>query len=101
MANWHFGRARNWYLNFGPYAGFLLNSSQPINSEENIKDAFNTTDFGFSLGIGVKFRLSDKVKLFLEDDEQGGFTNVLRNSPGTTVQNIRSSINIGLLFPLK
>tara|TARA_Y100000385_G_scaffold194656_1_gene201489 strand:+ start:476 stop:937 length:462 start_codon:yes stop_codon:yes gene_type:complete len=26
MANWHFGSNRNWYLNFGPYVGFLVNA---------------------------------------------------------------------------
>ena len=100
MANWHFGRTRNWYLHFGPYVGFLLNTSESSNSGQNIKDAFNTTEFGFDAGIGVKFPVSNHVKLFIEADGQGGFNNVFKNSDGT-VQSERSSINFGVLFPLK
>src|ERR1700744_4075931 len=27
MANWHFTRSRNWYLDFGPYVGFLTSAN--------------------------------------------------------------------------
>ncbi|WP_233496696.1 outer membrane beta-barrel protein [Mucilaginibacter hurinus] len=30
MANWHFGRTKNWYLHFGPYVAFLLNVKTSI-----------------------------------------------------------------------
>lgn len=101
MANWHFGRTRNWYLNFGPYIGFLMDAQESSNSGLPIKDAFNTTDFGLAFGIGVKFPISDKVKLFIEGDGQSGVTSIFKYSGGQTVQNARSSINIGLLFPIK
>src|ERR1700761_2066298 len=32
LANWHFGRRRNWYLHFGPYFGFLTSASETSNS---------------------------------------------------------------------
>jgi opacity protein-like surface antigen len=99
MANWHFGRTRNWYLHFGPYVGFLLNTTESSNSGVNIKDYFNTTEVGFDAGIGVKFPVSNHIKLFIEVDGQGGFTNVFKDPP--TVQSERSSINFGMLFPLK
>jgi hypothetical protein len=58
-ADWHFGRHKNWYFNFGPYAGFLLsataNGSSTLNNSE-VKDFFNANDFGLALGIGVRFR---------------------------------------------
>ena len=101
MADWHFGRMRNWYLNFGPYLGVLLNTAESSNSGVGIKSLFNTTDFGFAGGIGVKFPISKSVKLFIEADGQSGFTNIFKDSGGETIQNVRSSINFGFLFPIK
>ena len=101
MANWHFGRMRNWYLNFGPYVGVLLNTTETSNSVDNLKDAFNTTDFGLALGIGVKFPISNNVKMFFEADGQGGVTDIFKNNPDGAVQTVRSSINVGFLIPVK
>lgn len=100
MANWHFGRQRNWYLNFGPYAGFLLSAKESSDSAD-IKDAFNTADFGLDLGIGVKIPINNNVKFIIEYDGQAGVTNVFKDSGGTSFQNVRSSFNVGLVFPLK
>lgn len=103
MANWHFGRTRNWYLNFGAYAGFLMNASvtgDPNQDGRDVKSYFNSTDFGLALGIGVNFPLSDKVKLFIEDDGQGGVTNIFKSNDGSRLQSVRSSLNIGLHFSL-
>jgi opacity protein-like surface antigen len=100
MANWHFGRTRNWYLHFGPYVGILLNTSESSNSGVDIKSVFNTTEVGLDAGIGVKFPVSNHVKLFIEADGQGGFNNIFKYSDGT-VRSERSSINFGVLFPLK
>jgi opacity protein-like surface antigen len=99
MANWRFGRMRNWYLDFGPYMGFLVNANESSNSA-NVRPLFNSTDVGLALGIGVKIPLTDKAKLFFEYEGQGGLTNVFAQGDGT-YQNIRSSINVGLIFPMK
>ncbi|MGZ3753330.1 MAG: porin family protein [Mucilaginibacter sp.] len=101
MANWHFGRVRNWYLNFGPYVGFLLNATESTNSGLPVKDAFNSTDFGLALGIGVKFQVSNNVKMFIEAEGQSGVTSIFKDSGGQTVTSERSSINIGFLVPIK
>jgi hypothetical protein len=101
MANWHFGRTRNWYLNFGPYMGFLLNTTESTGSVPDLKSSFNSTDAGFAAGIGVKFPIASHVKLFIEADGQSGFTNIFKVSDGTTVQNLRSSFNAGFLFPVR
>ncbi|HVV54055.1 MAG TPA: porin family protein [Mucilaginibacter sp.] len=99
MANWHFGMRRNWYLDFGPYVGFLASASETSNSAD-VKPLFNNTDAGLAFGIGVKFPLSNQASLFFEYDGQAGFSNVFSQSDGT-YQNVRSSLNIGVLFPLK
>jgi opacity protein-like surface antigen len=97
MANWHFGRQRNWYLNFGPYVGILTSASESSNTTD-VKSSFNSTDVGLALGIGVKFPLTNKIKLFLEYDGEGGATNIFKVSPDGTYQNVSSSFNVGLSF---
>jgi opacity protein-like surface antigen len=66
---------RNWYLNFGPY-GFLIGAKETTFGA-NIKDDFNTIDFGLSLGVGVKIPVSTKLKISIEYEEQAGFTDIL------------------------
>jgi len=100
MANWHFGGKRNWYLNFGPYAGFLMGATETVNSR-NVKEAFNTTDFGISFGIGVKIPVSDKLKISLEYDEQDGLLDVFKVNAGSDAKNSRASFNVGVNFLLQ
>ncbi|MGZ3776147.1 MAG: porin family protein [Mucilaginibacter sp.] len=99
MANWHFGQARNWYLDFGPSFGFLASASETSHSAD-VKPLFNSTEVGIAFGLGVKIPISDKARLFFEYEGQGGLTNVFTQSDGT-FQNIRSSLNVGLIFPIK
>jgi len=96
MANWHFGRTRNWYLNFGPYIGFLT-SAKETNDDVDVKDSFHSTDGGLALGIGIKIPISPKAKFFIEYDGQGGVTNIFKDSDGT-YENLRESFNIGINF---
>lgn len=100
MANWHFGSKRNWYLNFGPYVGFLMNA-EDTRSKIDLKPLLNTTDFGLAFGIGVKIPVSDKLKVSLEYDGQSGLTEVLKNNMFGTVTGARSAINVGLNFMMK
>jgi len=100
MANWHFGKKRNWYLDFGPYVGFLL-SAKDSRYGTNVTSGFNSTDFGLALGIGVKIPVSDKIKIFFEFDGQGGSTNIIKNNPYSDITTSRSSINFGMNFMLK
>lgn len=99
MANVHFGRTDNWYFNFGPYVGFLLDANI-TESDFDVNDAFNTTDVGLAIGIGVKIPLNDQAKLFFEYEGQSGFIDVFEQNNGDAVLNRRSAINAGLLFTL-
>ncbi len=100
MANWHFGSTRKWYLNFGPYVGFLLNA-EDSELGMDLKNSFKSTDFGLSYGIGYKFPINDNTKLYVEYDEQLGLTDVFEVNEGTSAKNSRSSFNLGVLFSLK
>lgn len=99
MANWHFGSTRKWYLNFGPYIGVLLNA-EDSRLGMDVKEAFNTTDFGLAFGIGYKFEIADNTKLYIEYDGQSGVSDVFKNNEGDSVTNGRSSFNVGVLFSL-
>ncbi|NOW95172.1 porin family protein [Mucilaginibacter sp. SG564] len=100
MANWHFGKKRNWYLNFGPYVGYLA-GAKASDISVDVKDYFHNTDFGIAAGIGTKIRLSDNIKLLLEYDEQAGLTDIFKTNPGSAVRNGRGSLNVGFNFILK
>lgn len=101
MGSWHFGGKRNWYLSAGPYAGFLLSAKEAV-KDVDYKDEFKTTDFGLSVGIGVKIPLTEKLKLSLEYEEQAGLSEIFKtNDTGSRFVGGRSSFNVGLNFLLK
>ena len=99
MANWHFGSTRKWYLNFGPYIGILLNA-EDSELGLDLKEGFKSTDIGLAIGIGYKFNLSENTKMYIEYDEQTGFTDVFEVNEGNALSNRRSSFNVGVLFIL-
>lgn len=101
MANWHFGNTKNWYINFGPYVGFLINAEETAFNSD-VKDMFNTTDAGLALGLGVKIPLSNYAKLFIEYDVQSGFTEIFKHDfdNGDNANTTRGALNIGINFML-
>ena len=101
MANWHFGKNRNWYLNFGPYIGFLIKAEDTKLDFDNTDD-LKSIDIGFDLGMGYKFKVNDKIKIFIEYDVQSGFSEVLTGSKlYREARNIRESFNIGVLYNIR
>lgn len=97
MANWHFGRTRNWYLNFGPYIGFLT-QAKTLPGETDIKPFFHNVDGGFAFGIGVKIPLSNQIRFFVELEGTGGAANIVKTTDGSSINNSRGSLNIGFNF---
>ncbi len=95
-AGYHFGRTNNWYINFGLYAGFLLNAETTADNGD-ITNEFEKNDFGLDYGIGVKIPISPKLKLFFEYEGQSGFIDALRYSRYDNV-NTRSALNVGFNF---
>lgn len=100
MANWHFGKKRNWYLHFGPYIGFLM-SAKETHFNMDLKQAFQSVDAGLALGIGVKIPVSQRTKLFFELDGQSGIADINAQYQANKFLNSRSSINVGFVFDLK
>ena len=101
MANWHFATKRNWYLNFGPYVGFLVSAKETTGGND-VSHIFTSNDFGLAFGIGVKIPVSDKLKLFLEYDAQSGGTDILKPNPDQlSATNVRGAFNVGVNFLVK
>jgi opacity protein-like surface antigen len=69
MVNWHFGESAIGIL---VLLGFFLIGAKETTFGANIKDDFNTIDFGLSLGVGVKIPVSTKLKISIEYEEQAG-----------------------------
>ncbi len=97
MADWHFGRTKNWYLNFGPYIGFLISAKTAVNNQD-VKSYFNGTDGGLDAGIGVRFPFANKNKFFIEINSQSGVANINSDNSSGTIRNSASAINVGLTF---
>lgn len=102
-ANWHFGKNRNWFLNFGPAIAILLNAESELNNGQivDIKDFVSGLDVGLTLGIGYKFDINDDFQLSIDYQGFGGIINIDKeNTLPFDVRNSRSSINIGGIFKL-
>jgi len=113
-ANWHFGKTRAWYLNFGAGVSFLLSAKTEV-AASNIEDAspgtydikewVNSTDVGLILGIGYKFDLSENFQLYIDYQGFSGMIDIvndeeLENYLGESPTNVRSAFNLGLIFTL-
>jgi len=93
-ANWHFGKRKRWFLNFGPYVGFLV-SANALGLD--VKDSVKSTDFGFNTGIGIKIPMGNNLHFFIESSGQSGFGTV-DDMTGDDVKNSRGSFSIGVFF---
>jgi hypothetical protein len=97
LANWHFGRKKNWYLDFGPYVSFLT-SAKETEGKQDVKPYFTSTDAGLDLGIGVKFPVSQTTKFYIELNGEAGLSDIAKNNTGSAIRSTVSAINIGFLF---
>ena len=86
-------------MNFGPYIGLLV-SAEDSEFGIDLKDGFESTDFGLAYGIGHNFPLSDNLKLFIEYEGQAGLTDIFADNQGEAVRNGRSAFNAGIVFLL-
>lgn len=102
-ANWHFGKNRNWYLNFGPSLAFLMSAESELSngSTIDIDNYIKGMDIGIGLGIGYKFDIDDNFQLFVDYQGYGGFVDVAEDGIlPYGIRNSRSSFNFGGIFKL-
>lgn len=103
-ANWHFARRKNWYLNFGPSFSYLISGKSEMNDEVDIdiKDYVSSFDLGLGFGIGHVFNINDQMQLFVDYQGYAGILDVAEDEVlPYSIQNSRSSFNVGLIFDLR
>ncbi|PJX24605.1 hypothetical protein CAP47_03740 [Psychroflexus sp. S27] len=98
--NYHFGKKRNWYVNYGASVGFATSAEADYNDGNgfvNIDNLANSTQFGINAGIGYKFKILPKLSLLVENSNMLGLTDSTEQGSG---KNFYMSFNIGAVFKL-
>jgi len=84
MLKYNFSSDKTFYINGGPYLGYLLKSgiksksSIPgvINADDDDTNYKKSLDFGFSAGIGKEFKLDQNNHIYIEIRENLGLENI-------------------------
>lgn len=78
MAKYNFGKNKNFFVNGGPFIGYLLKVTSKTSGypDSDFSDLFKKTDFGLSIGIGTKIPLNEKSNLNIEVRENLGLSNI-------------------------
>lgn len=100
LATWHIDVEKLWFLNAGPYIGFLTSASNDYNHEK-MKNSYKSTEEGVQVGVGIQFPLSEKSersKIFFEYNWQFGASNVLANSANGSATLMRQALGAGIRF---
>jgi Outer membrane protein beta-barrel domain len=112
VAEFTFGNKIKYYVNAGPYVGFLLSSSviskisstasSQASTTKTKSDGYKSTNFGVSFGTGTLIPISKKLQLHVAIKNNVGLSNIIKpissdNSPlKTNAFSILAGINIGL-----
>ncbi len=101
-ANWHFGSGRNWYLNFGLTAAFLVDAEGEANDGRtaDISDLVKPFDLGINFGIGYRIDVTPEFQLGFDFQGYGGLIPVLDLNDAPDFRNSRSQLNISGVFKL-
>lgn len=98
-ANWHFGKNRNWNLNFGPSVSFL--ESYTFNGTKARTENLSKTQIGLGFGIGYKFVLSEKFSIGIEHQEYMSFMGILKKEHYNSYYgNVGGSFNVRVIYNL-
>ncbi|WP_139363518.1 porin family protein [Flavobacterium sp. LM5] len=103
MIKYSFSNNNSFYVNGGPFIGFLLKSFG-TNDLENIdglnNDSVDTTnlnnktDFGLSVGLGKTIEINEKNSIFIEIRENLGLTNTSKNKVWGNGEARTNSLNL-------
>ncbi len=103
-----FGNKLKFFVNGGPYFGFLLNNtfiSYPSNNDHplifNYTDHYNRFDFGASAGMGLERKILDKFIISLEARYNYGFLTTFKYSANSPYgRNGSADLLLGLRYRL-
>jgi len=100
MAKYEFGNSKKFFVNGGPFLGFLLSAENKadIPSVGQITDNGNSKniDVGLSFGIGTKIYINDKSDLNIELRENLGLLNIANGDYG--YENISKTNYLNLIL---
>ena len=85
----------------GPYVGFLMgaNSKYEDGDYNDVKDAYNATDFGATFGAGLHLKVGERMWLVPDVRYNLGLVDIFDNN-NFEGRNGVLSVNLGLTFPL-
>lgn len=95
-ANWHFGRNRNWNLNFGISPGFLTNAEE---NGVDVSESIESFQLALSYGVGYKLEISERFSILFDTQAFIGLTDY-RSAPDVSEQNLAISLSVGGVFKL-
>lgn len=98
--NFHLGRQRNWYINYGVAIGFLIDAEAKYNNGDefsDITDLAKPTQFGINSGIGYRFKIAQELFIVLENSYLLGLTDTTKHRTG---KNFYVSLNLGVLLKI-
>jgi hypothetical protein len=110
MIKYNFGNKNSFFINGGPFIGYLLKS----NSEEvwylngSVKESqtiettnsYNKTDFGLSIGLGKTIEINEKNSIVIEIRENLGLTNTSKNKVWGNGEAKTNSLNLIIGYSL-
>lgn len=102
MLKFSFTRNKSFYINGGPYLGYLLKSGMTFESSSEgsqDEDLENTKyrksmEFGISAGFGKEFKLNDNHCIYIELRENLGLTDIAKPAMPTDESMKTNSLNL-------
>jgi hypothetical protein len=100
-----FGKKTQFFINAGPYAGFLLNeksrafNGNKVVDEDNITGDANRFDFGVTGGIGIAVPIKESWRIHAEVRNYFGLTN-LDESAFSDVYTNTTDLRVGVVYRL-
>lgn len=89
MIKYSFGNKESFFVNGGPYIGYLLKSNleEHLYANGTLQESQTTetttnnkkTDLGLSIGLGKTIKINEKSSIFVEIRENLGLTNTSKN----------------------
>lgn len=104
MLKYNFGNKDSFFVNGGPFIGYLLKSNleESLNQDGSVKesqttettDSNNKTDFGLSIGLGKTITINEKNSIFIEIRENLGLANTSKNKIFGSEEAKSNSLNL-------
>jgi len=67
-ASYHFGKKRNWYINFGPTLTYTVAYAMD-NENVNVNDLSRRFDGGLGVGVGYKFIINERFSIAIDHQQ--------------------------------